>query len=234
MKAAGRILGLLLTALLATGAGPAGSGGSLESLAKDQGGGSRFKLHFQGSSSDMHVGLMKVDPATRKVVLEVFAKADFTEPMWQQFIVSMKADRPAIEAGYVQVGSRSPMVLTAQYLAGTESLDINMFLLTEAELRDGRQKHIQRIGQEKITTPAGTVTTTKYQMDRPDQKLEFWLSDEARPIGLIRLVSSGKKTEQNYRLELEELLSGLAPKINPAKAVPLTDEVKKKISAPTK
>jgi hypothetical protein len=233
MRRALPIPGCLAALLLAVS--PAlGAGGALDSLAKDQGGGSRFKLHFQGSSSDMHVGLMKVDPAAQKVVLEVFAKSDYTEPMWQQFIIGMKGDRPAIEAGYVQVGSRSPMILTAQYLAGTDSLDINMFLLTEAELRDGKQKHIQRLGQEKVTTAAGAVMSTKYQMERPDQKLEFWLSDEARPIGLIRLVSTGKKTEQNYRLELEELLSGLAPKINPAKAVPLTDEVKKKISAPTK
>ncbi len=233
MKAPAVLTGLLLTTVLATGAVPA-AGGSLASMAKDQGGGSRFKMHFQGSTSDMHVGLIKVDPAAGKVVLEVFAKADFTEPMWQQFIISMKAERPAIEAGYVQVGSRSPMTLTAQHLAGTESLDVNMFLLTEAELRDGKQKNIQRVGQEKITIPAGTVLSTRYKVERPDQKLEFWISDEARPIGLIRLVSTGKKTEQNYRLELEELLSGLAAKINPTKAVPLTDEVRKMISAPTK
>lgn len=233
MKAARIIAGLLVAALAAVQPIPS-SAGSLVSMAKDQGNGSRYKMHFQGSASDMHVGLIKVDPAVGKVVLEVYAKADFTEAMWQQFIVSMKAERPIIEAGYVQVGSRSPMILTAEYLAGTESLDVNMFLLTEAELRDGKQKDIQRAGQEKITTPAGTVLCSRYKVERPDQKLEFWLSDEARPIGLVRLVSTGKKTEQNYRLELEELLSGLAAKINPAKAVPLTDEVKKKISAPTK
>lgn len=234
MKVASLIAGLVLAAVVAAEAPAASPAGSLVSMVKDQGNGSRFKMHFQGSSSDMHVGLIKVDPTVGKVVLEVYAKAGITEPMWQQFIVSMKADRPQIEAGYVQVGSRSPMVLTSEYLAGAESLDVSMFLLTEAELREGKQKNIQRVGQEKLTTPAGTVTCSRYQVERPDQKLEFWISDEARPIGLVKMVSTGKKTEQNYRLELEELLSGVVAKINPAKAVPLTDAVKKMISAPTK
>ncbi|MDE3035227.1 MAG: hypothetical protein KGJ14_04565, partial [Nitrospirota bacterium] len=106
------------------------------------------------------------------------------------------------------------------------NLDVGMFLLSEADLRAGSSKDLKSLGQETITSAAGQVRCLHYRAEKGGQTLDFWASDEAKPIGLVRMVSTGKKKEDNYRLELKELLSGIAPKIDPSKAGPLSDEMK--------
>ncbi len=209
----------------AAGLWPA-SAASLATLAKDQGNGSRFTMTNQGTSYDLHVGLVKVDRAASRAVIEVYAAAQFADPLWQQFTLAVKSDRPVVESGYIQIGAKAPMRMPDKSLAGTGSLDMSMFLLSESDLKGGSTRDMKLLGQEKISTPAGTVQCTHYRVDKPEQKLDFWVSDEAKPIGLVRMVSVGKKPIDTYQLELQELLSGIAPKINPANAVPLSDEVK--------
>jgi hypothetical protein len=217
--------------LLASGSAPPTDvrGASLAGLAKEQGNGARFKLHSQGSAHDLYVALVKVDDSSERVVIEVFAAAEFADPLWQQFVLSVKGDRPSVEAGYVQMGNRDPMKLTEHHLAGTDGLDVSLFLLSEAELRTNKGKglkDLKEVGPETIATPAGTMVCSHYRLERPEQRLDLWVSDEARPIGLVRLISAGKKQNDNYRLELQELLSGVVAKINPAKAGPLSEDLK--------
>jgi hypothetical protein len=206
--------------------------GPLAGLAKEQGNGSRFTMQAQGSTYDMQIGLVKVDQASGLVTVEVFAAAQLADPLWQQFTLSTTGARPKIENGYIQVGNKAPMKLQDKHLAGTSSLDINLFLLSESELRKDTMGALKPVGQEVVKTKAGEVQCGHYRMERPEQTLDLWISDEARPIGLIRLVSTGKKPADNYRLELQELLSGIAAKIDPKRAVPLSDEMKTLLSRP--
>lgn len=206
--------------------------GPLASLAKEQGNGSRFTMQAQGSTYDLQIGLVKVDQGTGLVTVEVFAAAQLADPLWQQFTLSTTGPRPKIEAGYIQVGSKAPMKLQEKHLAGTSNLDINLFLLSEADLRKDTMGSLKPVGQEAIRTKAGTVHCGHYRLERPEQTLDLWISDDARPIGLIKLVSTGKKPTDNYRLELQELLSGIAAKIDPRRAVPLSDEMKALLAGP--
>ncbi|MFM8551279.1 MAG: hypothetical protein ACKOCD_03060 [Nitrospiraceae bacterium] len=218
-------VGSLLTLAWALSASDAGSA-SLAGLAKDQGSGSRFTLQSQGSTFDLNVGLVKVDAAANRAVIEVYAADQFSAPLWQQFTLDVKGTRPAVESGYIQVGNKAPMTLPKQYLSGIGNLDVGMFLLSEADLRAGSGKDLKSLGQETITIAAGTVTCLHYRVEKDGQTLDFWASDEAKPIGLVRMVSAGKKKEENYQLELQELLSGIAAKIDPSKAGPLSDDMK--------
>ncbi|MDE3119303.1 MAG: hypothetical protein KGL03_09855 [Nitrospirota bacterium] len=227
MSRRGSWFAALLLALGACFAPPADSdAASLAGLAKEQGNGSRFSLESQGSTFDMNIGLVKVDAAASRAVIEVYASDQFSDPLWQQFMLDVKGDRPAVESGYIQVGNKAPMILTKQYLSGIGNLDVGMFLLSEADLRAGSSKDLKSLGQETITSAAGQVRCLHYRAEKGGQTLDFWASDEAKPIGLVRMVSTGKKKEDNYRLELKELLSGIAPKIDPSKAGPLSDEMK--------
>lgn len=207
-------------------------GATLSALAKDQGNGSRFTMQSQGSTFDLNVGLLKVDPAEGRVIIEVFAAAQLSDPLWQQFVIGMKGERPAVEAGYIQVGDKAPMVLPKQHLVGIGGLDVSLFLVSEGDLRHGSTKDLKHLGQETIATPAGKVSCVHYRVEKPAQQLDFWISDEAKPIGLVRMVSTGTQPSDNYQLELQELLSGIAPKINPAKAGPLSDEMKAVLTRP--
>jgi len=205
----------------------------LAGLAKEQGNGSRFTMQSQGTTFDLNVGLLKVDSAAGRAVIEVFAAAQLSDPLWQQFVLAVKGERPVVESGYIQVGNKAPMVLPKQHLTGVGSLDVGLFLLSESELRKGGSaKGLKLVGSETLTTPAGKVACSHYRVETAAQKVDVWVSDEARPIGLVRMVSSGKQPTENYQLELQELLSGIAPKIDPAKAGPLTPEMKAILSKP--
>jgi hypothetical protein len=206
--------------------------GPLAGLAKEQGNGSRFTMQAQGGTYDLQIGLVKVDQVSGLVTLEVFAAAQLADPLWQQFTLSTTGSRPKIEAGYIQIGNRAPMKLQDKHLAGTSNLDINLFLLSEAELRKDTMGGLKPVGQEAIRTKAGAVDCGHYRLEKPEQTLDMWISDDARPIGLIKLVSTGKKPADNYRLELQELLSGIAAKIDPKRAVPLSDEMKALLARP--
>ncbi len=217
----------VLLVLVGLGASTDVRGASLAGLAKEQGNGSRFTMRSQGSTFDLNVGLVKVDPAASRAVIEVYAAAQLSDPLWQQFTLDVKGDRPAVESGYIQVGNKAPMTLPKQYLSGVGSLDVSLFLLSESDLRTGTTRDLKNVGQETITTPAGAVTCSHYRVEKAGQKLDVWVSDEARPVGLVRMQSTGKQKEENYDLELQELLSGVAPKIDPAKAGPLSEEMKR-------
>jgi hypothetical protein len=221
-----RWAGAAALAVVLAAAGPT-EAASLAGLAKEQGNGSRFKLYYQSSANDMQVALTNVDPGKSKVVIEVFAAAEMSEPLWQQFVLGVSGDKPTVEAGYLQLGnSGAPMKFDAKNLAGVGGLDVSLFMMTEADLRNGVPRGMKLIGRESVTTPAGKVACSHLRLDSAAQKLDFWISDEARPIGLVRMVSEGKKDTDNYRLELQELLSGVAAKIDPTRAGPMTDQMK--------
>lgn len=221
----GWLLMLVLPLPSAAGADP------LAGLVKEQGNGSRFTMQSQGTTFDLNVGLLKVDSAAGRAVIEVFAAAQLSDPLWQQFVLGVKGERPVVESGYIQVGNKAPMVLPKQHLTGVGSLDMGLFLLSESELRKGGSaRGLKLVGQETLTTAAGKVACSHYRVENAGQKVDMWISDEARPIGLVRMVSSGKQPTENYQLDLQELLSGIAPKIDPAKAGPLSQEMKEILS----
>jgi hypothetical protein len=88
-------------ALAGMGASHDSSTTPLSSLSKEQGNGSRFKMHHKGIVYDLQVGLIKADEATGRVVIEVFGAAQLADPLWQQFVLSVKEDQPTVEAGYI-------------------------------------------------------------------------------------------------------------------------------------
>lgn len=223
------LVGLLLLALIGpcrTAQSADSPANPLENLSKEQGNGSHFTMYHEGSAYDLQVALIRVDTAARRVVIEVFAAAQLSEPLWQQFHLSVKGSRPTVEAGYIQMGNKAPMRLPDTHLSGMGNLDMSLFLLSEAELQWSAKDGPKRLGQEKIQTPAGAVTCSHFRLERSGQQVDFWVSDVARPIGLVRMVSAGRESIDNYKLELAELLSGVVAKIDPVKAGPLSEEMK--------
>lgn len=60
---------------------------------------------------------------------------------------------------------------------------------------------------------------------RDDQTIDFWISDKAGAMGLVKLISQGKKDKNhNYRIELQALIKNVKAKINKKEAVPLSEK----------
>jgi hypothetical protein len=80
--------------------------------------------------------------------------------------------------------------------------------------------------------PAGTVEATHYRIIDRDQTVDFWIHESAKPIGIVKMISTGKSLKHNYSLELKSLMTNSAPKIDPKKARPLTKEAKEFLPKP--
>ena len=140
----------------------------------------------------------------------------------QHVVLDAAAGRPVrVVEGYILV---PPMTvaerLPSELLTG-DGLDLAPFLT-------GRASDLQamRLGEEEVDTPAGRVRATRYRQAQGERSVEFWLAEEAAPLGLVKLASRGSKPGQSYTLELKALVRNARPVIAPVKAVPLSPQTR--------
>jgi len=94
-------------------------------------------------------------------------------------------------------------------------------------LLDKKALESMKVAEEVVETPAGTTKATHYKKKKGLEVLDFWVSDEAKPIKLVKLVSSGK---QKFALSLSSLVKNTQPKIDRKKVVPLSEKGKALLS----
>ncbi len=193
------------------------------------GSGSLFELKL--SSGVAQIAITVASRTSSDVALEFYFKdLSFTGiEMWQRFHVQPKGKKLTLSQGYVlmpQLGG-DPFILTDEYLKGFDGAQISTFMFESAdELRQAK------VGIEKITVPAGTLEATHYRIIDRDQTVDFWTHESAKPIGIVKMISTGKSLKHNYSLELKSLVTNSAPKIDPKTARPLTKEAKEFLPKP--
>ncbi len=149
--------------------------------------------------------------------------------MWQQFVFGIEPGSPLfVTEGYVLAKEfKKPQRLTSEYLNVNNGVQVNDFLFSDLE---SIQKF--KIKDEVVEVPAGKIIATHYRRENNAQTVDFWISDKAKPISLIKLNSKGKSKSQNYSLELKELLRGVKKKIEAKEAVALDEKGKSYIAKP--
>lgn len=137
--------------------------------------------------------------------------------LWQQSQLQMRNGQAVPTATFLQTNLMSqPERFQLSDLGKTQDLQISDFVLVSP---DSVKKYL--VGEEAVETPAGTVRAKHYRQNRGEQTLDYWISDEAKPIGLVKLKSNGKHP---FDLTLGALIKNVPRKINPATAVPLSAE----------
>jgi hypothetical protein len=148
--------------------------------------------------------------------------------MWQQFTLNLNGKGPlSVDKGYFKTPElKQPQILTQKYMTMNKGVQVHDFLFQDKkELKPFFQ------GRKKVAVPAGTIEADHYRKSRNGQTIDFWISEQVKPIGLLKLVSSNPKNpKQNYTLELTTLLKNIAPAIDPSKAIPLNKEGEKLLS----
>ncbi len=141
--------------------------------------------------------------------------------LWQQFTLARPADSGIkVVAGYIlDEHLKKPQKMTSEHLKGTEGVLIDDFLFKK---RSELSKFL--VAKEIVEVPAGSVQADHYRKNRNGQIVDFWISPKAGAMGLIKLISKGKKASQNYTLELLSLLKNVAAKIDPKKSILLNDK----------
>ena len=73
-----------------------------------------------------------------------------------------------------------------------------------------------KVGDELVEIAAGSTKATHNRTTGNGQKVDYWISNDAKPMGLVMLVSKIEKNEnQNYSLELISLMENVKAKIVP-------------------
>lgn len=111
-------------------------------------------------------------------------------------------------------GSPAPEKIPAETVGRSKGLQLTDFML-----RDAAALGALRVEKGPIQVPAGTVQATHYRMKQNKNTIDFWISEEAAPLGLVKIDSTG---ENAFSMALVTLLSNVQAKIDPRRAVPMT------------
>jgi hypothetical protein len=181
-------------------------------------------MKMGGGGDSIHVAIYVAGAKSNSVNIEYFIESRtglIPISMWQQFEIDLGSGFGAqIKNGYVKTKELpKPEKMTSEYLVGGSGVQVNDFLFNDPKVL---QK--DKIGDETIQVPAGETSATHYRTSNNGQTVDYWISEDAKPIGLVRLTSRhATDTGQNYSLELEGLMKNVKPMINPLDAVPLTN-----------
>lgn len=179
-----------------------------------KGKGSRFVLKMDGISSD--VSILVADSSPTSVNIEYYisgSRSLLPVELWQQYKLSKRGGaRLQIVEGYqMSNGWKNPERMDATSLSQLEAKGLGDFLLSESD-----NMGALKVGEEEVLLPAGKTKATHFRQTRDGSTTDFWVSNEAKPISLVQLKSSGKA---NYSLVLDSLISNAVPKIIPQNAV---------------
>jgi hypothetical protein len=210
----------IATILLALASAAAARADNLE-RSFPAGAGSRFAFSSAMAKGEVVIAIAASAPG--RVAVECYFSAGGKE-MWEQFTVDVSSGAPVVADGYLLTADgQAPERIPPDLLKGLDDVALTDFLIT-----DRAQLERYKKGVERITIPAShaNVSATRYEqpLGGGGQTITFWISDEAKPIGLVKLESRGPKPSQTYALELLALVHHVGRKIDPAKAVPLSRE----------
>ena len=132
--------------------------------------------------------------------------------MWQQYQFKMKGNSPleVIDGKILTSKFSKPQKMTNDVFSLNKGVGVDQFLFSD---KSDIEKF--KVGQGVIEVPAGKVQATHYRKKRDGQVVDFWISDQVKPIGLVKLISkSSQNPKQNYAIELKSLLVNVKPKIS--------------------
>ncbi|HXH76675.1 MAG TPA: hypothetical protein VNJ08_17020 [Bacteriovoracaceae bacterium] len=195
--------------------------------------GANYSVKMGKDVEPVHLGLYIAGTRVDSVHVEYFMETKGLLPvqMWQQFEIVVKEKGPAeIKKGFVFTKEmKKPEIMPDNFLKGASGgIQMNDFLFAD---KSALEKY--KIGVETIEIAAGTTKATHYRTTNNGQTVDYWISDEAKPMGLVMLTSKSDKVEsQNYSLEMKSLIQNVKPRILPENAGPLTEQGKKFLAKP--
>jgi len=192
----------------------------------DPGAGAEYELAFQQSNSKVAIYFAK-PPAPRTKAVEMYFSTGPIQ-LWQRFhLRQASSGQMQVKDGFIHSSMFQTRKLEAEYLKGFDGVQMSQFLLSsKAELA----RHF--VGSEDVTIPAGKVKADHYRMQRAGQTIDFWIHHQAKPIGLVKLISTGSDPKHNYTMRMTKLLKNVGEKIDPSQAQPMDEKTRSFLPKP--
>ncbi|MBC86896.1 MAG: hypothetical protein CL677_06915 [Bdellovibrionaceae bacterium] len=209
-------------------------GFSITSIAQDldkkykSGTGAIYTMSMAGVSVEMGIVIGSITSNSMNVEYSFTQIIDGQpQPLWQQFkMKNIPSSGFLVEEGYIQSNSMpKPEKLPKSYMqAYNSSLPMQSFLFGNKGSHQG-----QFLGNETVKTGAGNTKAQHYVTQSNGQTIHYWISPEAMPTGLVKLVVTGN---QGYEVLLKQLISNSPAKINPSQAIRLSEKTRKWLPQP--
>lgn len=196
------------------------------------GSGASYKVKMKKDPTPIFLSIYVAGTRVDSVHIEYFmeTKGLLGIQMWQQFEIGVTPKGAEIRKGYVLAKDlKDAEIMPAEYLRGASGgIQMNDFLFADKE-----QLSRDKVGVEMVEIAAGTTKATHYRTSNNGQTVDYWISDDAKPMGLVMLISKSEKNEnQTYSLEMANMMENVKAKILPEKAVPLTEKGKGLLAKP--
>ncbi len=192
-----------------------------------KGTGAQYELTSKEGNADLSIYVGDVSDHNMAVEFYFGTGGVLASHMWQQFDFELKGSSPVkIEKGYVLFDpTEAPEVMPKKLFKLNKGLQVEDFLFVS----HGQIKK-DFVADELVEVPAGSIVAKHYKKHANGQVVDFWIADEVKPVGLIKLVSKSKtNASSNYTIELKTLLTNVRPVINPGKAKVMSKESKIKM-----
>ncbi|MBT7610022.1 MAG: hypothetical protein HN576_09715 [Bacteriovoracaceae bacterium] len=175
--------------------------------------------------ADANVSIYTASKEGDSLSIEYFIESVNTfipSKLWQQFTLEKSSAGPLkVTKGYIfKDGGDHPETMGPEHVKGKDGVKTTDFLFSTFEQIN---KHLKN--KEKVSVPAGTIETSRYQITSNGQTIDFWIAENQSPLTLVKLISKGSIAAQNYELQLLTLVKNVAAKIDPSKAKPLSKEM---------
>lgn len=196
------------------------------------GSGSTYKIKMKKEPTPIFLSLYVAGTRVDSLHIEYFLETKSLMPvqMWQQFEIEVTPKGAEVKKGYILTKElKNAEIMPAENLKGAEGgIQVNDFLFASKVELDK-----DKIGDEMVEIAAGATKATHYRKTNNGQTVDYWISQDAKPMGLVMLVSKSEKNEdQNYSLELTSLIENIKPKITPETAVPISEVGKRFLAKP--
>jgi len=187
------------------------------------GSGSKYEIIFKDQPEPTELSIYVAATRTDSLFIEFFMETKGIIPvqLWQQFEIEIHEGKSKVKAGYLYAKDlKKPEIIPSQMLKEESGIPLNDFLIFEKGKIPGKF-----IAEEIVEIAAGSTKTKHYQISKNDQTLDFWISEEAKPIRLVMLTSKNSKNpDQNYSIQMTNLIENKKSKIIPEEATSLTEK----------
>ncbi len=189
------------------------------------GSGSEFEIKFKQDNTKTNLSIYIAATRTDSVFVEFFIETKDLIPLllWQQFEIGITTQGSEIRSGYIQ-GSEfnNPEIIPKNLIKEESGIPLTDFLF-----KNDKNQNANFLGDEIVEVAAGSTKAKHFQITKNKQILDYWISDEAKPLGLVMLTSKNPEIkEQNYSIQLLNIIENKKAKILPEKAIPLTEKGK--------
>lgn len=184
------------------------------------GSGALYKMEMSGVATDISIYVADHNSGNLDIEYYFSSLAGFKPiEIWQQFRFKPQnkdgEQRAELDQGWILSKElKGPRRLPKAMLkGGAGGPDLMDFVLSG-------ESQARKVATEMVKIPAGETKAFKFLYEKNGQKIEYWVSPDAKPMGLVKLISTGEDPKHQYKLTLQSLLKNVKAKIKADPAAP--------------